>query len=111
MVSTSATGLQLEDIEFAQFYSIGLAHTGTLLSEAAHAEGSILRNADGEPLMERYAPEYKDPVARDVVSRSIMTEISTGCSVAGPKGPDGPKNCVWLDMTDIDPERMKEVLP
>ena len=30
---------------------------------------------------------------------------------ADPKDPDGPKDCVWLDMTGIDPERMKEVLP
>ena len=61
--------------------------------------------------MERYAPEHKDLAARDVVSRSIMAEIDAGRGVADPKDPDGPKDCVWLDMTGIDPERMKEVLP
>lgn len=106
-----AAGLQLEDIEFVQFHPTGLAHTGILLSEAARAEGGILRNADGEPFMERYAPEHKDLAARDVVSRSIMAEIDAGRGVADPKDPDGPKDCVWLDMTGIDPERMKEVLP
>ena len=58
-----------------RFHPTGLAHTGILLSEAARAEGGILRNADGEPFMERYAPEHKDLAARDVVSRSIMAEI------------------------------------
>ena len=91
MALTLAAGLQLEDIEFVQFHPTGLAHTGILLSEAARAEGGILRNADGEPFMERYAPEHKDLAARDVVSRSIMAEIDAGRGVA--------------------PERMKEVLP
>ena len=91
MALTLAAGLQLEDIEFVQFHPTGLAHTGILLSEAARAEGGILRNADGEPFMERYAPEHKDLAARDVVSRSIMAEIDAG--------------------RGIDPERMKEVLP
>ena len=107
MALTLAAGLQLEDIEFVQFHPTGLAHTGILLSEAARAEGGILRNADGEPFMERYAPEHKDLAARDVVSRSIMAEIDAGRGVADPKDPDGPKDCVWLDMTGIDPERMK----
>ena len=40
-----------------------------------------------------------------------MAEIDAGRGVADPKDPDGPKDCVWLDMTGIDPERMKEVLP
>ena len=101
----------VKDMEFVQFHPTGLAHTGILLSEAARAEGGILRNADGEPFMERYAPEHKDLAARDVVSRSIMAEIDAGRGVADPKDPDGPKDCVWLDMTGIDPERMKEVLP
>ena len=52
-----------------------------------------------------------DTHTRDVVSRSIMAEIDAGRGVADPKDPDGPKDCVWLDMTGIDPERMKEVLP
>ena len=111
MALTLAAGLQLEDIEFVQFHPTGLAHTGILLSEAARAEGGILRNADGEAFMERYAPEHRDLAARDVVSRSIMAEIDAGRGVADPKDPDGPKDCVWLDMTGIDPERMKEVLP
>lgn len=111
MALALSAGLQLEDIEFVQFHPTGLAHTGILLSEAARAEGGILRNADGEAFMERYAPEHKDLAARDVVSRSIMAEIDAGRGVADPKDPNGPKDCVWLDMTGIDPERMKLALP
>ncbi len=104
-------GLQLEDCEFVQFHPTGLAHTGILLSEAARAEGGVLRNADGESFMERYAPEHADLAARDVVSRSIMAEIDAGKGIADPKDPEGPKDCVWLDMTGIDADHMHEVLP
>ncbi|WEV73191.1 FAD-binding protein [Bifidobacterium sp. ESL0790] len=104
-------GLQLEDCEFVQFHPTGLAHTGILLSEASRGEGGVLRNAEGEPFMERYAPEHKDLAARDVVSRSIMAEVDAGRGVADPKDPDGPKDCVWLDMTGIDKARMDEALP
>lgn len=111
MALTLAAGLQLEDAEFVQFHPTGLAHTGILLSEAARAEGGVLRNADGEAFMERYAPEHRDLAARDVVSRSIMAEIDAGRGVADPKDPHGPKDCVWLDMTGIDKDHMEQVLP
>lgn len=104
-------GLQLEDSEFVQFHPTGLAHTGILLSEAARAEGGVLRNADGEAFMEKYAPGHADLATRDVVSRSITAEIDAGRGVADPKDPDGPKDCVWLDMTGIDADHMHEVLP
>lgn len=54
---------------------------------------------------------HRDLAARDVVSRSIMAEIDGGRGVADPKDPDGPKDCVWLDMTGIDPDHMNAVLP
>ncbi|MBW3092846.1 FAD-binding protein [Bifidobacterium sp. 82T10] len=111
MALALAAGLQLEDVEFVQFHPTGLAHTGILLSEAARAEGGVLRNADGRAFMADYAPEHRDLAARDVVSRSIMAEIDAGRGVADPKDPDGPKDCVWLDMTGIDREHMEAVLP
>lgn len=84
-------GLQLEDSEFVQFHPTGLAHTGILLSEAARAEGGVLRNADGEAFMEKYAPGHADLAARDVVSRSIMAEIDAGHGVADRRTPKGQR--------------------
>lgn len=104
-------GLQLEDIEFVQFHPTGLAHTGILLSEASRAEGGVLRNADGEAFMAAYAPGHADLAARDVVSRAIRSETDAGRGIADPRDPQGPKDCVWLDMTAIAPVRMREALP
>ncbi|MEE1296314.1 MAG: FAD-binding protein [Bifidobacterium sp.] len=111
MALVLAAGLQLEDLEFVQFHPTGLAHTGILLSEASRAEGGVLRNADGEAFMATYAPGHADLAARDVVSRAIRSETDAGRGVADPKDPDGPRDCVWLDMTGIDPERMRTALP
>ena len=104
-------GLQLEDVEFMQFHPTGLAHTGILLSEAARAEGGVLRNAEGEAFMQRYAPGHADLAARDVVSRAIRSETDAGRGVADPKDPEGRRDCVWLDMRGIDADHMNEVLP
>ena len=104
-------GLQLEDVEFIQFHPTGLGHTGILLSEASRAEGGVLRNSQGRAFMQDYAPGHGDLAARDVVSRSIMAEIDAGRGVADPSDPDGPHDCVWLDMTGIDAQRMAALLP
>ena len=104
-------GLQLEDVEFIQFHPTGLGHTGILLSEASRAEGGVLRNCEGRAFMQDYAPGHGDLAARDVVSRSIVAEIDAGRGVADPSDPDGPHDCVWLDMTGIDAQRMTTLLP
>ena len=78
-------GVPMEDMEFFQFHPTGLYRLGVLLSEAARGEGGILRNADGEAFMERYAPTIKDLAPRDMVSRAIYTEIREGRGA----GPDG----------------------
>ncbi|WP_300767002.1 FAD-binding protein [uncultured Bifidobacterium sp.] len=111
MALSLSAGLQLEDIEFMQFHPTGLAHTGILLSEAARGEGGVLRNATGEAFMSDYAPTQKDLAARDVVSRAIRSEVDAGRGVPDPKNPNGPHDCVWLDMTGIDPNRMRTALP
>ena len=52
--------LPLEDMEFVQFHPTGIYGLGILISEAARAEGGVLRNGLGERFMERYAPTLKD---------------------------------------------------
>ncbi len=111
MALALAAGLQLEDTEFVQFHPTGLSHTGILLSEAARGEGGVLRNAEGHAFMADYAPEQKDLAARDIVSRAIRAETDAGRGVADPRDPQGPKDCVWLDLTPIDPGRMASALP
>ena len=111
VLCTGGAGLQLEDVEFIQFHPTGLGHTGILLSEASRAEGGVLRNSQGRAFMQDYAPGHGDLAARDVVSRSIMAEIDAGRGVADPSDPDGPHDCVWLDMTGIDAQRMTALLP
>lgn len=53
-------GIPLQDMEFWQFHPTGVAGAGVLLTEGCRGEGAILRNKDGEPFMERYAPTLKD---------------------------------------------------
>jgi succinate dehydrogenase / fumarate reductase, flavoprotein subunit len=98
-------GVPMEDMEFFQFHPTGLYRLGVLLSEAARGEGGILRNADGEAFMERYAPTIKDLAPRDMVSRAIYTEIREGRG-AGPNG-----DYVYLDVSHLDPKVIDAKLP
>ncbi len=98
-------GLPLEDMEFYQFHPTGLAGLGILLSEAARGEGAILRNASGERFMERYTPTLKDLAPRDIVARSMATEIREGRG-AGPN-----KDYLYLDITHLEPAVIDEKLP
>lgn len=91
-------GLPLEDMEFYQFHPTGLAKLGILVTEGIRGEGGILRNINGERFMERYAPTIKDLAPRDIVSRSITTEIREGRGV----GPD--KDAVYIDLTHLPRE-------
>ena len=97
--------LPLEDMEFYQFHPTGLAGLGILLSEAARGEGGILRNADGERFMERYAPTIKDLAPRDIVARSMANEVREGRG-AGPE-----KDYVYLDLTHLEPAHIDAKLP
>ena len=104
-------GLQLEDIEFIQFHPTGLAHTGILLSEAARGEGGVLRNCKNEAFMKNYDDTHADLAPRDVVSRSIVSEIDALRGVEDTTSNIDRKDCVWLDMTHIEKQHMLEALP
>jgi len=98
------SGLPLEDMEFVQFHPTGLYKLGILISEGARGEGGILRNNAGERFMEKYAPTMKDLGPRDLVSRSIMTEIKEG------RGIDG-KDYVYLDLRHLGRKEIDLKLP
>src|SRR6478735_8450069 len=98
-------GLPLQDMEFVQFHPTGIYGAGCLITEGVRGEGGILRNAQGERFMERYAPSVKDLAPRDMVSRSMTIEIREGRGV-GPK-----KDHIHLDLTHLDPAVIHEKLP
>ena len=98
-------GLPLEDMEFFQFHPTGLAGLGILISEAVRGEGGILRNADGERFMERYAPTIKDLAPRDIVARSMVQEVREGRG-AGPN-----KDYVYIDVTHLGAAVLEAKLP
>ncbi len=99
-------GLRMKDLEFVQFHPTGLVPSGILITEGVRGDGGILRNAKGERFMEKYAPSKKDLAPRDIISRSMMTEILEG---RGYKGPDG-LDYLLLDFSPIGDEKIKEKL-
>ena len=96
--------LPLKDMEFVQFHPTGIYGFGILISEAARAEGGILRNGLGEPFMEKYAPSLKDLAPRDIISRAILEEIKIGNGVNG-------KDYVHLDLRGLGKEVLNRKLP
>ena len=98
-------GLPLEDMEFYQFHPTGLYRLGILVTEGARGEGGILRNAEGERFMERYAPTIKDLAPRDMVARAMYLEVREGRGC----GPD--KDYILLDLTHLPAEVIEKKLP
>jgi succinate dehydrogenase / fumarate reductase flavoprotein subunit len=94
----------LQDMEFVQFHPTGIYGLGILLSEAARAEGAVLRNGKGERFMERYAPTLMDLAPRDIISRAILREIEEGRGIKG-------KDYVFLDLRELGQERLSQRLP
>jgi succinate dehydrogenase flavoprotein subunit len=75
-------GAELMDMEFVQFHPTGMVWPpgvqGILVTEAVRGEGGILCNKAGERFMEKYDPKRMELSTRDVVARSIYTEVKEG---------------------------------
>lgn len=98
-------GAPVEDMEMWQFHPTGIHGAGVLVTEGCRGEGGYLVNKDGERFMERYAPNAKDLASRDVVARSMATEIREGRGC----GPDGDH--VMLKLDHLGAEVLNSRLP
>ncbi len=100
-------GAELLDMEFVQFHPTGMVFPigvrGLLVTEAVRGEGGILRNNEGERFMERYDPKRLELSTRDVVARSIYTEVKEGRGT--------PHGGVFLDVTHLPGDFVKRKLP
>src|SRR3990170_5977137 len=99
-------GMALKDMEFVQFHPTGILPSGILITEGARGEGGYLINKDGERFMKRYAPGLMELAPRDIVSRSMMTEMSDGRGFKNETGVD----CLKLDLRHLGDNVIKEKL-
>jgi fumarate reductase (CoM/CoB) subunit A len=100
-------GARLIDMEMVQFHPTGAVYPhdarGRLITEAVRGEGGVLKNRLGERFMERYDPERMELSTRDVVARSIATEIMEGRGTA--------HGGVFLDVSHLPASTIEERLP
>jgi succinate dehydrogenase / fumarate reductase flavoprotein subunit len=100
-------GAELLDMEFVQFHPTGMVFPpgvqGILVTEAVRGEGGILRNKNGERFMEKYDPKRMELSTRDVVARSIYTEVK--------EGRGSPHGGAFLDISHKPAEYVKRKLP
>ena len=100
-------GAELMDMEFVQFHPTGMVWPpgvqGILVTEAVRGEGGILRNKLGERFMEKYDPKKMELSTRDVVARSIYTEVREG------RGTE--HGGAYLDISHKPAEYVKKKLP
>src|ERR1700724_2044864 len=100
-------GAELMDMEFVQFHPTGMVWPpgvqGILVTEAVRGEGGILRNKTGDRFMEKYDPKRMELSTRDVVARSIYTEVKEG------RGTE--HGGAYLDISHKPADYVKKKLP
>ncbi len=107
MALAHEAGAELLDMEFVQFHPTGMVWPpgvkGLLVTEAVRGEGGILRNKNGERFMEKYDPKRMELSTRDIVARSIYTEVR--------EGRGSPHGGAFLDISHKPAEYVKRKLP
>lgn len=71
-------GVRIINAEFVQFHPTTFyrrQQARFLISEAVRGAGARLVDAEGRPFMDQYDPHWKDLAPRDVVARSIHSEM------------------------------------
>lgn len=100
-------GAKLVDMEMVQFHPTGMvypdSHKGQLVTEAVRGEGGLLTNIKKERFMQRYDAKLMELAGRDVVARSIATEIIEGRGT--------PQGGVYLDVSHLQAKVIEERLP
>lgn len=99
-------GVPIKDMEFVQFHPTALIGTNILMTEACRGEGGYLTNKDGERFMARYVPTAMELAPRDIVSRSIQTEIDEGRGLEHPLG-----KYINLDLRHLGAQKILDRLP
>ncbi len=101
-----AAGIAMKDMEFVQFHPTSLLGTNILITEGARGEGGYLFNNKGERFMERYAPKAMELAPRDIVARSIKTEMEEGRGFEHEFG-----TYIQLDLRHLGEQKIAERLP
>ena len=100
-------GADILDPEMVQFHPTAMVWPpgvrGLLVTEAVRGEGGYLTNREGKRFMLEYDPEKKELSSRDVVARSINTEVQAGRGT--------PHGGTYLDVRHLGAERIKKKLP
>jgi fumarate reductase flavoprotein subunit len=99
-------GLVLRDMEMVQFHPTGLLAgpdtrmTGTVLEEGLRGAGGYLLNGNKERFMGNYDAR-NERATRDIVSRSINSEIRAGRST--------PNGGVYIQMSHLGPDTVRKL--
>ena len=95
-------GARVIDMEYVQFHPTVFHRRGErpfLISEAVRGEGGVLINQQGEAFMERYHPDGS-LAPRDVISRSIHSELLRGAS-----------DSVYIDLSGVEADYARRRFP